>query len=92
MNLTKENKFKKTDNFVESDIEGQAVMMSIESGKYFGMDEIGTEIWKLIDKNYNYGEMINYLLEGYDIDETTCEGDSAEFIERLLKYRLIEII
>lgn len=92
MKIGKENKFRKTDNFVESDIEGQAVMMSIENSKYFGMDEIGTEIWQLLDKDLTYAEMIDTLLNEYEIDSDTCEQESSEFIEKLLKYKLIEIV
>jgi hypothetical protein len=92
MMYAKETKFKKTNNFVESDIEGQVVMMSIENSKYFGMDEIGTQIWQLVDKNLTYNEIIESLLDEYEIDRDTCEKESTEFIDKLLKYKLIEMV
>ena len=33
---------------LDSEIDGEIVMMNIESGKYFGMNKVGSEIWKMI--------------------------------------------
>lgn len=91
MELKANSKIKKTDNFVASDIDGQAVMMSIENNKYFGMDEIGTSIWNLLEKSPRFEDLISALMNEYEIDIHTCEADTKEFLEHLIKYDLIEI-
>ena len=91
MELKANSCIKKTNNFVASDIDGQAIMMSIENSKYFGMDEVGTSIWNLLDQNPSFEELISNLMAEYEIDRETCENDTKAFLERLLQYKLIEI-
>ncbi|MFK7848124.1 MAG: PqqD family protein, partial [Rhodothermales bacterium] len=31
-----------------ADLEGEAVLLNIQSGRYFGLNEVGTSIWSLI--------------------------------------------
>jgi hypothetical protein len=81
----------KTQNFVASDIDGQAVMMNIENSKYYGMDETGTRIWELIDVRPSFGQIIDTLLSEYHVDKPTCENDTALFLEKLLKSKLVSI-
>ncbi len=38
------------EEIVASDIDGETVMMSIENGEYYGLDDIGSRIWELIEK------------------------------------------
>ena len=91
MEIKGNSTIKKSDSFIASDIDGQAVMMSIENSKYFGMDEVGTSIWNLLDKNPSFEELISDLIAEYEIDKETCENDTRVFLERLLQYKLIEI-
>lgn len=91
MTITNDSKIYKTDNFVESDIEGQTVMMSIENSKYFGMDEIGTSIWNNLTDSISFSQLIEKLLEEYDIDREICEKDTRDYLDRLLDFKLIKI-
>jgi hypothetical protein len=34
---------------LSSEIDGEVVMMNIESGKYIGMNQVGSEIWKILE-------------------------------------------
>jgi hypothetical protein len=36
---------------VSRDLEGEAVILNLESGTYFGPDKVGTQIWTLLQED-----------------------------------------
>src|SRR5260370_1439590 len=44
-----------------AEVDGEIVMMSIEHGRYFGLDDIASAIWKRIDPPCPFGDLIDRL-------------------------------
>ncbi len=76
---------------VASDLDEKKVMMNIESGKYFGLDSIGSRIWDLTEKPHTVRELVSELLKEYDVEENTCRQDVLVFINKLYDQGLIDI-
>ena len=83
---------KRTDDIVSSDIDGETVMMSIENGKYYGMDTIGSRVWELLEVPITLTDMCTRLSEEYEIDENTCSNDVTSFLEKLKEEKLISVM
>ena len=79
------------EEIVSSDIEGETVMMSIENGKYYGMDAIGGRIWKLIEHPIKVSDLIDTLLERFHVDRETCERDVLKFLNELNDEKIIKV-
>ena len=77
---------------LSSNMDGETVMMSIENGEYYGLNEIGTRIWELTENEILIQDIINTLMEEYDVDEATCQSDVMEFVEELGNKKLIKKI
>lgn len=58
-----------------ADIDGEVVMMSIEQGCYFGLDDIGSDIWKRLDLPCSFGELVDRLAADYDANRETITAD-----------------
>ena len=58
-----------------AEVDGEVVMMSIEKGRYFGLDDIGSDIWKRIETPCSFGELIDRLKADYDADRATIADD-----------------
>jgi len=58
-------------------------MMSIENGQYYGMDLIGSHIWELIKTPIKVSDLIDTLLDKYDVDGDTCQRDLLAFLNDL---------
>jgi len=71
------------------DVAGEIVLLDLRSENYFGLDEIGTRIWSLLETGINIGEVVQILLQEYDVDQITLEADVADLLERLLEAELI---
>ena len=74
-----------------SNMDDEVVMMNIEKGEYYGLDEIGSRIWQIIENPVTLDELIQVLVEEYDVDRETCRIDVVVFIEELRKKDLVNI-
>lgn len=81
----------RTNDIVSSEIDGETVMMSIEQGKYYGMDSIGSRIWELIEKPILLSDLCNTLTSEFQVNEATCSEDVTSFIEQLMNEKLVKI-
>jgi hypothetical protein len=89
--ITTKTVISQIEEIVDSDIDGETVMMSIENGEYYGLDDIGSLIWKLIEKPINVSDLIDTLLERFDVDRKTCERDVLVFLNGFNEDRILQV-
>ena len=75
----------------DTDLDGEKVMMNLDKGEYFMMNEVGSRIWELIEGNTSIVNIIETLTNEYQVDEETCENTVMEFLGRLNNADLISI-
>ena len=75
----------------DTDLDGEKVMMNLEKGQYFMMNEIGSRIWEIINENTPVQDIIATLLSEYEVDENTCRAEVLEFLGSLKNAELITI-
>ena len=76
----------------DADLDGEKVMMNLDKGQYFMMNEVGSRIWELIEGNTPIVNIIAALTNEYDVDEETCENTVMEFLGRLKNADLIKVV
>lgn len=77
---------------IASDMDGETVMLSIETGKYYNLGKLGGVIWELLENSIKIQEIVNKLIEEYDVTRTQCEEEVISFANELYKQGLIEVI
>ena len=75
----------------DTDLDGEKVMMNLDKGQYFMMNEVGSRIWEMISEPINVKEIISTLRNEYEVDEETCKDTVIEFLGRLDNADLISI-
>ena len=75
----------------DTDLDGEKVMMNLDKGEYFMMNEVGSRIWDIIIEPINVKGIIEALLSEYEVDEETCTDTVIEFLGRLNNAELIRI-
>ena len=75
----------------DTDLDGEKVMMNLEKGEYFMMNEVGSRIWEIISKPINVKDIIETLRSEYEVDEETCKCTVIEFLTGLNHAKLISI-
>lgn len=76
---------------VYSDLSGEAVILNLNSGIYYGLNAVGARIWKLIQEPKAVKEIRDILLEEYNVERKNCEQDLLALLQHLKTAGLIEV-
>jgi len=79
------------DEVVSCDLDGEAAILDLKDGIYYGLDPIGAKIWNFIQKPKLVKDIIKTIYDEYDIDQERCKDDIFELIEQLLDNGLVKI-
>jgi hypothetical protein len=80
------------DEPVAAEVDGEVVMLSERAGAYFGLDGIGSEIWRLIGEPRRVSELCGTLAQRYDVDAETLTRDVTAFLDELLARNLVRLV
>ena len=89
--LAKTSLITRGNGLVSSNIYGDIVLMNIETGTYYDLDEVGSLIWEILEKPLSVSDIIAHVLLNYEIDQATCETEVMHFLQNLNDYELLEI-
>ncbi|MPM43632.1 hypothetical protein SDC9_90309 [bioreactor metagenome] len=76
---------------VAADMDGETVMMGIETGKYYNLGKMGGVIWTLVEQPVSVEAVIEQLLGKYEVTRRQCEEEVLSFLNSLDKEGLLEV-
>jgi hypothetical protein len=76
-------------NILFSEVDNEVVILSFSKGEYYQLDEIGSDIWKMIKRPCKFIDLITLLMKKYEINEQTCTNDTKAYLEDLLSKKLV---
>lgn len=79
-------------DIVWRNLDGEAVLLNPHNGKYFGMNAVGCSFWEKIDGERTIDEVIDMLLEEYNVDRATLASDINELARSLEKFNIINTV
>jgi len=82
--------FKIPDNVLFQEVDGEAVLLSLDEGCYYGLDELGTRIWKLIDQDLDSEQVVAAIVEEYNVEPEQARRDLDAFLSDLEQSGLIQ--
>jgi len=80
-----------TKDQVSADLTGEAAILNLTSGIYYGLNEVGASIWRIIQGPKTVREIKETILGEYDVEPIRCEADVIALLGELLSRGLIEI-
>ncbi len=89
MNLTPESTIQQNSDFIHAEIDGETVMMSIDSGEYHGLDVIASRIWELIETPVTIDTLVAQIMDEYEVEKEQCQSDVTVFLEKMAEDKLI---
>ena len=77
-------------NFVLREIAGEYIIIptgrtALEFNGLITVNEVGMELWKMLQEDVTFDDLLNGILEEYDVDENAAREDIQEFLDRLVK-------
>jgi hypothetical protein len=73
------------------EVQGESVLLNLNSGRYFGLDDIGTRMWQLITTSPSLQGAYETLLAEYDVGADRLQQDLQNLIGKLAEHGLVEI-
>jgi Coenzyme PQQ synthesis protein D (PqqD) len=71
------------DRVMVQQVEGSSVLLDIDSGEYFALNEVGGRVWELCDGSRSVASIAASLGSEYDVDGATALRDAGELLVRL---------
>ena len=71
------------------ELAGESVVLDLSSGRYFGLNAVGTRIWQLIGQGETVDGLLSAVTAEYDADVSTIERDVLALLEDLEKRGLV---
>ena len=75
--------FRIPDDVVFRELDGEAVVLNLDTGIYFGLDAVGTRIWRLIEERKPLRIVLDTLIDEYEASPDRLQSDLLAFVERL---------
>ena len=79
-----------SDDVVFRDLAGEAVILNLDSGMYFGLNEVGTRFWHLLSEYGSTEQAIATLLTEYEVEEGCLRRDIEALVQQLLDKSLVQ--
>jgi hypothetical protein len=80
-----------TQNQLSSELGDEAVILNLDSGTYYGLNEVGARVWELVQQPRSFSELHQALLEEYDVHSDACKQDLVEVLLDLQRANLVEV-
>ena len=80
------------EDVVFRELDGEAVLLNLESGIYFGLDPVGTRIWQLVEEHRALRRVLEALLAEYEASAAVLEADLVRFVEQLRGKGLLTVV
>lgn len=75
---------------VSCDLASEAVLLSLHDGEYYGLNEVGATIWKLVQQPRTVMEIRDALLDEYsDIQPDECQRAVLDFLGEMMSLQMV---
>ncbi|BBE73938.1 PqqD family protein [Oharaeibacter diazotrophicus] len=78
-------------DLLSTEIDGELVMMDMDSGRYVNLDAIGTAVWRELSEPRAVAAVCAVLADRYEAEPGEIERDVLELMRRLDEMRLIRV-
>lgn len=85
------SKARLSDDVVFRELDGEAVLLDLQSGTYFGLDAVGTRIWQLIAEYGTLAAVFDRVVREFDVEREAARADLLELVSQLTARGLVEI-
>jgi hypothetical protein len=91
VNITDATVISRSPSVLTAEVDGEIVMMSIEQGRYFGLDDIGSDIWKRIEPPCSFAALIDGLAADYEADRASIAADVQALLDRMAEQDVVRL-
>ncbi|GIV57112.1 MAG: hypothetical protein KatS3mg042_0025 [Rhodothermaceae bacterium] len=74
------------------ELNGETVLLHTGRGCYYGLDDVGTRMWRALLAHGTVQRACEALLQEYDVSPDVLRHDLGELVARLKEHDLIQLV
>ncbi len=74
---------------ISTTVDNDTVILDTASGKYFSLEGVGSTLWEALREPQSFGELLETVLELYDVEAETAERDVSTLLSTLEEAGLV---
>ena len=91
MAISFSNRVRPADNVLIRELEGESVLLNLDSESYFGLDDVASRMWAVLTTSNSIQDSYEILAKEYEVPEQELRQDLGTLIEELIEHGLVEI-
>lgn len=91
MDLSLSNSITIPDDVLFRELDGEAVLLNLKTGTYFGLNPVATRMWQLIAEQHSLARVLETLAAEYEADRLVLENDLLELGRQLCASGLCQV-
>lgn len=80
------------DAVVSRELEGETVLLNLETGIYFGLDAVATDVWKALRSSRSLQGACDALLGAYDVSAPVLSDDLLRLVNQMAAKGLVQAV
>ena len=89
--MNKDSVLQRAESVTFEVVADEAILIDINTGTYFSLNEVGTEFWEMLDGQQSIEQHATVIAEKYDVESSMVIDDLLELAEEMAKDKLIII-
>ena len=89
--MTPNQRIEIPDGVLVRELQGESVLLNLETECYFGLDEVGTRMWNALTTSPTTDAACTALLAEYDVTPEQLRADLEAFVARLAGAGLVRV-
>ena len=73
------------------ELDGESVLLNLDSERYYGLDEVGTHRWKVVTSSATIGDAYEALMAEYDVGPELLAADMRSLLTDLVAHGLLVV-
>jgi hypothetical protein len=91
MKFTKDARVRRSREVLHRDLQGEAVLVDLGSGKFFGLDEVGTRVWDGMESETTVDALVDRVVAEFEVSRPRAEKDLHALLRDLARRGLVKV-
>ena len=83
--------FRKSPGSISTVLDGETVILDVDSGIYSGLNEVGTVVWDMLKNQVTFATLHDTILSEFEVTAEEFSEHLQSFLKELSDNKLIEV-
>ncbi len=77
---------------VSADLSGEAVVLGMHNGVYYGLDAVASRIWALLQEPRQLADVVSVIESEFEVTHERAAADLIAFASELATHGLVDVV